>query len=105
MEILYSIKAGNASLNIIYDKMEYGLYSLFSSDERMEKYICENVETAFYDSICKQEDETFLLNIASTEDFSFFEWKHAKNLLQRQLGMFMPVIEKFMEDALTGTLK
>ena len=47
----------------------------------------------------------FSLNIASTEDYGVFDLNNAEELLNRQLLIFMPIIQKFIIDALTDTIK
>lgn len=75
-----------------------------SSDKHMYDYIQKDVERAFINGVQKVEDKAYLLNIASTEDFGAFEWKNAKDIIDRQLTVFMPIVQKFMVSALSKTL-
>lgn len=54
----------------------------------------------------KNEGNTYYLNIASSEDYGDFDWKGewAKSLLNKQLSIFMPIIQKIIANALTDTL-
>jgi hypothetical protein len=102
---MYKISTGKYKLIVIYNKLQGGLYSCFSSDKRMYEYIQNNLEEAFVDAIKYEGNNTFILNISSTENFGAFDWKNAKELLERQFRMFMPIIQKFMVDALTDSLE
>ena len=102
---IYEISTGKYKLIVIYNKLQGGLYSCFSSDKRMYEYIQNNLEEAFADTIRYEGDNSFILNVASTENFGYFDWKNAKDILDRQLHIFMPIIQKFMVDALTDNLK
>ena len=48
---------------------------------------------------------SYLLNIASTINLGAFEWKNEKELLNKQLSMFIPIINKFIVAVLTNTLE
>lgn len=96
---------GKYRLVIIYDKQQFGLFSFFSSDKRVGDYIFNNTESAFYEAIKEHSPGIYVLNIASVENFGAFDWKNAKDLLNKQLQIFMPIIQKFMADALTDSLK
>lgn len=96
---------GKYRLLLIYDKQSEGLHQLFTSDVEMGDYILQDTEKAFYSAIKMQNEYVFSLNTASTENFGAFNWKDAKDLLSKQLQIFMPIIQKFMADALTDTLQ
>jgi hypothetical protein len=85
--------------------MSEGLHQLFTSDVEMKDYILQDTEKAFYSAINMQDDYVFSLNIASAEDFGAFDLENAKDLLNKQLLIFIPIIQKFIVDALTDTLK
>lgn len=102
---MYEISTGKYKLIVIYNKLQGGLYSFFSSDKRMYEYIQNNLEEAFVDAIRYKGESTFILNVASTENFGAFDWKNAEDILDRQLNLFMPIIQKFMVSALTETLQ
>lgn len=96
---------GKYRLLLLYDKRGNGLHNFFSSDERVANYIKRDIDAAFYDAIKGYSDYVYVLNIASVENFGAFEWKNAKDILDRQLRIFMPIIQKFMVDALTDNIK
>jgi len=78
-----------------------------STDMRMRNYIHNNVEKAFVQSVDRYDDYIYVLNIATYECFGNFAWGvgWSKELLNQQLNTFMPIIQKFMADALTDSLK
>ena len=96
--------AGKYRIVIIYDKEKYGLHQLLPSDDKMQKYIQLNLSDAFNDAVILYQEGIYLLNIASVETFGAFDWKNTKDILDRQLKIFMPIIQKFMVDALTDSL-
>ena len=104
MENICTLKIGEYQLSIIYNKLEYGLYTFFSSDKRMKSYVENHLEQAFQDALNYEGNNTFILNIASIQNFGMFEWKGMKNLLNAQLSIFMPIIQKFIEEAITQNL-
>jgi len=103
LDVMYEIVAGKKKLSVIYNKMYGGLHMFFSADSRMYDYIHNHTEEAFYDAIVDIENGEYVLNIASTMNFGAFEWKSEKMLLESQLNIFMPIIQKFMFDALTDS--
>ena len=95
----------NKKLVIVYDKEENSFSDFFKIDEEMQDYIINDIDEAFNHSIEKKSDELFILNIASTEDFgNFDDWKGMQSLLNRQLSIFMPIIQKFILYVNTGNL-
>ena len=74
-ELISTIKIGNKELNVIYNKQEYGLYNLYSSDDRIKTYITDYPEEALFDAINIGSDGAYVINIASVEDFGAFEWE------------------------------
>ena len=71
----------------------------------MKDYIERMLEEAFCDTIDCKGNNTFILDIASTQDFSAFERSNMKNLIDLQLSIFMPVIQKFIIEALTQNIR
>lgn len=105
MKELYTINANDKQLRLIYSKREAGLFEYHSSDKAMYAFTHEQTEKAFLLAVSKEADNLYELNIASTENFSMFDgWKSATALLHRQLDIFMPIIQKFMEYALTNQI-
>lgn len=104
-EEIARICINSKKLVIIYDKMGNCLSSCFKTDKEMLDYINNNIDEAFKHSIEKKSDELFILNIASTENFGAFpNWKGMENLLNQQLSIFMPIIQKFIFYVNTGHL-
>lgn len=104
-EILYRVKAKDVTLYIIYDKGKWGLHVIFDDDENILDYVFKNTKEAFDKALLKQDEHSYILNIASTEDFGAFEnGIPDKSILNYQIKSFMPIIQKFMVDALTDNL-
>ena len=104
MEEVATITSAGKQLKVIYSKMEQGLYLSFSSDERLADYILREPELAFCEAVIIDEKGIYWLNIASTEDFGYFDWKGMPDLLERQLVAFTPIIQKFIKNATAGKL-
>lgn len=51
-----------------------------------------------------QKEARNLLIIASVEKLGSFEWKDNGKHLNRMLSIYMPIIQKFIEDATANTL-
>ena len=51
-----------------------------------------------------QKEARNLLIIASVEKLGSFEWKDNGKHLNRMLSIYMPIIQKFIEDATTDSL-
>lgn len=99
------------TLHIIYDKGERGLHDMVceetpEGDENIQKMIKDNLEEVFPLAICKTDEENYVLNIASVQNFGNFSWKGkwGKEFLNQQLTAYMPIIQKFMADVTTGIL-
>lgn len=105
IKVIGQLIFGKYRLLLIYDKVSEGLHQLFTSDAEMKDYILQDTEKAFYSAINTQDDYVFSLNIASTEDFGAFDLENAKDLLNKQLLIFIPIIQKFIVNALTDTFK
>lgn len=101
LEVIFKIEVKDKKLFVIYNKQKEGLYSYFSSDKNMYEYAHKNNEEAFADAIHEVDENTYILNIASTENFGAFEWKYAKDIADRQLSIFMPIIQRFIASSLT----
>lgn len=56
--------------------------------------------------IKKYKGNIYILDIQGDEHHTNFPWKGewARNLINKQLSIFMPIIQKFMVDALTDNL-
>jgi hypothetical protein len=99
------LKIKEVTLTVIYDKSYCGLHNYFSSDDRMCQFLKSNTDEAYLHSINKVDVDSYLLNIASTINLGAFEWKNEKELLNKQLSMFTPIINKFIVTVLTNTLE
>lgn len=95
---------GRYRLIVIYDKKREGLHNLFSSDESIKDHIAHSLDRAFEAALCKHLPYIYILNIASTDNFGAFSLSKEKDLVEKQLKLYMPIIQKFMIDALTDKL-
>lgn len=104
--IITQVFSGNKTLIVFYDQMEYGLFNLFSSNSEIETFIKEDIDTAFNKAVFKKKDGPYFLNIASVEKLGAFSWNaFTKSHLNHLLAIYMPIIQKFIADARTGTIK
>lgn len=94
----------NMRLVITYDKQRQGLHR-FSTDEEIRDFIANDPKVAFSQAICVHSSDILVLNIASTENYGAFEWEQMPELLEKQLPIFMPLIQKFIEYALLEQLQ
>ena len=104
-EPLFKINIKDQQLFVIYNKLREGLHNYFSSDRSMYEYIQQNPAEALIHAIQKVDEKIYLLNIASTQEFGAFEWKCAKDIADRQLTIFIPIIQRFMVAAMTESLE
>lgn len=95
---------GKYRLVLIYDKRKEGLHSLFPADKDIAEFISNHIEEAFKKAITEYEPYIYVLNIASVENFGAFTWEKAGDLLNKQLNIFMPIIQKFIVVAMTDTI-
>jgi hypothetical protein len=97
---------GKYRLILTWSKEYNGLSCDFSTTEELENYIKDHFQEAVYRSLRKDTDYIYILDISTSEDYGDFPWKGdwAKNLLNKQLSIFMPIIQKFIADAMTDTL-
>lgn len=106
-EPIFTINVKGKCLKIVYDQRLGGAFQFFSSDKRLHEYIHNQTENAFYDSVFIDPDEkdTFILNAALVSPSCFFEWeKTPESHLLHLFDFFLPIILKFITDALTGEL-
>ncbi len=90
----------------------YGGHDNFSSnysDKEMLDLINSNLDMAFFASIVKYDDYVYVLNIAYDDYYGPAGNKPwgpecPPETLHRHLGPYMPIIQKFMVDALTDNL-
>lgn len=102
----FYLQLQNKKLIIVYSQSYPYLGSTFKSDEELATYILKDVESAYYKGIERVSDNTFVLNIASKESLGYFfgkegRWEYA-SLLNNMLTIFMPIIQKFMIEAVSG---
>lgn len=102
--IITQVTVKDKTLIVFYDQLEYGLFSKFSSDSEIKGYIDSNLEEAFSNAVFKKKNTPYFLNIASVEKLGSFEWKDNGKHLNRMLSIYMPIIQKFIEDATTDSL-
>ena len=102
--IITQVTVKDKTLIVFYDQLEYGLFTKFSSDKEIKEYIDSNLEEAFSNAVFKKKNTPYFLNIASVEKLGSFEWKNNGKHLNRMLSIYMPIIQKFIEDATTDSL-
>lgn len=102
--IITQVTVKDKTLIVFYDQLEYGLFTKFSSDSEVKGYIDSNLEEAFSNAVFKKKNTPYFLNIASVEKLGSFEWKDNGKHLNRMLSIYMPIIQKFIEDATANTL-
>ena len=80
-DLIFQINVGKYRLAITYGKGKVGI-------------------------IKKYKGNIYTLNIRDEGPHASFNWKSgwARNLINKQLSIFMPIIQKFMVDALTDSL-
>lgn len=108
-DYLAKIDINGRTLYIIYNKMIEGLHSLGEvlPDNEVCVFIKDNIDIAYDYAINKNDEGSFVLNIASYENFGEFDWDGdpwSDSLLKRQLEIYKPLIQKFMIDAMNGSL-
>ena len=102
--IITQVTVKDKTLIVFYDQLEYGLFTKFSSDKEIKEYIDSNLEEAFSNAVFKKKNTPYFLNIASVEKLGSFEWRNNGKHLNRMLSIYMPIIQKFIEDATTDSL-
>ena len=77
-----------------------------TSDDMIRDDILHNTEECFYKAVKKFADYVYVLNISSASDIIVFNLnsKHSKELINQQITTFLPIIQKFIVDALTDDL-
>ncbi len=101
--IICTWSTGKYTLNIIYDKNKYHLSSNFkySWEGTLKDYIYDHTEEAFLSAIEKTGDRLYELNVASKLDFHSYP---GDSVYANMVNCFIPIIQKFMVDALTDSL-
>lgn len=102
--IITQVTVKDKTLVVFYDQLEYGLFTKFSSDSEVKGYIDSNLEEAFSNAVFKKKNTPYFLNIASVEKLGSFEWNNNGEHLNRMLSIYMPIIQKFIEDATADLL-
>ncbi len=97
-----TLTIGKYTLKIVVDMHLDNLANGFKNDRELAEYILNNTEEAFYSSVNKYDENKYYLSVAST-DRDFYgdpgmSWK------RRKVEMYVPIIKKFMIDALTDNL-
>lgn len=104
-ELLYKVEARDNILYLVYNKSRWGLCDMFKTDDLVGNYIHNSISEAYDSAVKKIGNKEWLLNIASTEDYGAFKDDIPdKNILEYQLSVYMPLIQKFMVDVLTDNL-
>lgn len=84
---------------------EYSLGSCFESDEELANFIAANAEGAFKRAVKKHSDYIYVLNILTVKEYHYYRTNYVcQKDMGKDLPIFMPIIQKFMIDALTDRL-
>lgn len=105
-EILVRVEVNNKVLSIIYDKGKEGLHYMKSDDEVKQNILLYTNEIFNY-AVTRLDDKSYILNIASTEDYGDFDWEGdpwSNSLLRKQINIYKPLIQKFIIDAMNNSL-
>ena len=95
---------GKYTLKIIYDVNKPHFSSNFAkySQESLQEYILNHTEEAFCSAIDKTNEGCYQLNISSN---LHFHGPAGEGVYKNMLNTYMPIIQKFMADALTDSLE
>lgn len=95
---------GKYTLKIIYDVNQPHFSSNFTkySKESLQEYILNHTEEAFYSAIDKIDEKCYQLNISSN---LHFHGPAGEDVYKNMLNIYIPIIQKFMVDSLTDSLK
>lgn len=102
-DIIATISVKNFTLFVYY-----GIENRTDKDNSIIRDAIEsNIEEAFGLLIKKISNNSYALDIAINENFGNFPWEDGwtKDLLNEQLTIYMPLIQKFIADAMTDTIK
>ena len=107
--MIYQINIGVYRLAIVYGGegwSGFNSYDLFSTDDELKDHITEHIVEVFRTVIHKYRGHIYVLNVCDNHRYPAFDWKGewARALIDKQLSIFMPIIQKFMVDALTDNL-
>lgn len=98
------ILMGKYRLILTWDKCD-GLSSRFSSDKDLQEFIKEYLEEAYHLAIKQQTDYIYTLDISQVENYPNFPLNKEKELVGKQMTVFMPIICRFMVNAFTDNLE
>ena len=101
--ILCTWSTGKYTLYIVYDVNKPHLSSNFSmyNKESLKAYIDKNIDEAFISAVDKIGDNCYQVNIASAVHY---HGAAGVDVYSKMLEIFMPIIQKFMLDAITDNL-
>lgn len=81
-----------------------GLWNIFRNSERLREYINNHTEEACREAICNIEEDHYVLNCQAHEPIFFASEERWLEDQGNMIITFLPIIQKFMGDALAGTL-
>lgn len=105
-EVIATINVEDKKVIIFYSKAYNGAWNYFKDDRKMGDYIESNPDAHKF-LIKGEEEDTYYLNIASTQNFGYFKWRNSSEcltLLKYQLEIFNPIIDYFIVHAKKGDL-
>lgn len=107
-EELFTIEVNGKKLNVYFGYQgENGkrIHGDSYSDEEVPKFISDDLDWAFRCAIGMDGKNSYFLDISTWECFGNFSWEDGwpKSLLNQQLTTYMPIIQKFIADAVTNS--
>ncbi len=92
-------------LDILCDDEKPGLWQSFNNTDELRKYINNNIDCVYIKVVQKVDATHFVINCATRESAALYIC--AENWYKwvgKSILIFMPIIQKFMVDALTDNL-
>lgn len=95
---------GKYRLVLIWDKSKPSLSDDFTRKEELQAFINEKLNEAYIKAILKYDEYIYTLNLATVESYGNFPIYGQNKAVEQQLKLFMPIMCKFMIDALADNL-
>lgn len=102
-DIIASIKVKSFTLLVCFGSENY----IDKDNSIIQDAIKSDIDEAFDSFIRKIDDKTYYIEIKPNVQYGNFPWEDgwAKDLLNKQLTIYMPLIQKFISDAMTNTIR
>lgn len=106
--IISEIAVKDKKLLVYWEQTGGGLFNVVP-DDKVKPFVCQNTDIAFNLSIHKDDENTYELNIANAKNLYGYRFKwedeFAKEMLNKQLEAYFPIIQKFIADVMADTLE